>query len=104
MGDGTRDVSTMLEISNPTGAAVAFKVKTTAPKSYCVRPNSGKLAPGARAAVQVILQQPFPAPGTKSKDKFLVRGVARPAASASPCPHQPPPSFLSFGERCKPSC
>ena len=29
-----------------------LKVKTTAPKQYCVRPNSGRIDPGANVEVQ----------------------------------------------------
>jgi len=52
-----------------------LQVKTTAPKEYCVRPNSGKLSPGASIDINVMLQPPMPKEGTKSKDKFLVQTV-----------------------------
>ena len=32
-------------LRNPSNKTVLFKVKTTAPKQYCVRPNSGVLEP-----------------------------------------------------------
>ncbi|WFD01149.1 phosphatidylinositol-binding protein scs2 [Malassezia yamatoensis] len=56
---------------------VAFKVKTTAPKQYCVRPNSGRIEPGERVEVQVLLQ-PFkeePPTNAKCRDKFLVQSA-----------------------------
>lgn len=28
-------------LKNPTGTKLAFKVKTTSPKKYCVKPNTG---------------------------------------------------------------
>ena len=34
-----------LKLTNPTDKNVCFKVKTTAPKRYCVRPNSGFVEP-----------------------------------------------------------
>ncbi|GFN79281.1 vesicle-associated membrane protein/synaptobrevin-binding protein [Plakobranchus ocellatus] len=34
-----------LNLTNPTDKRICFKVKTTAPKRYCVRPNSGILEP-----------------------------------------------------------
>jgi hypothetical protein len=37
--------SVTLSISNPTEKRIAFKIKTTAPKRYCVKPNSGVLDP-----------------------------------------------------------
>lgn len=32
-------------LKNPTEKPILFKIKTTAPKRYCVRPNSGLLEP-----------------------------------------------------------
>lgn len=34
-------VTSHLHLSNPSDKRVCFKVKTTAPRRYCVRPNSG---------------------------------------------------------------
>ncbi|KAI1331907.1 VAMP-associated protein [Xylariaceae sp. FL0255] len=74
----TVEVLENLKIRNPNTHPVAFKVKTTAPKQYCVRPNSGRVEPGKEVEVQVILQamKAEPAPGTKCRDKFLVQSVA----------------------------
>ncbi|KAI1269994.1 VAMP-associated protein [Xylariaceae sp. FL1019] len=74
----TVEVLENLRIRNPNPHPVAFKVKTTAPKQYCVRPNSGRVEPGKEVEVQVILQamKAEPAPGTKCRDKFLVQSVA----------------------------
>ena len=38
-------VTSELKLKNPTNNTVIFKVKTTAPKQYCVRPNSGVIDP-----------------------------------------------------------
>ena len=38
-------VTADLKLTNPSDKKVCFKVKTTAPKRYCVRPNSGVLDP-----------------------------------------------------------
>ncbi|KAI9488844.1 PapD-like protein [Zychaea mexicana] len=73
----TRVVEEKLAIRNPNSGPVAFKVKTTAPKQYCVRPNSGIINPNATREVQVMLQ-PFktePEPDYRCKDKFLVQTV-----------------------------
>jgi hypothetical protein len=51
-------VSVTLRIRNTAAKRVAFKVKTTAPKRYCVKPNSGILDPEQSMSVSVILQ-PF---------------------------------------------
>lgn len=34
-----------MKLTNPSDKKVLFKIKTTAPKKYCVRPNSGVLEP-----------------------------------------------------------
>jgi hypothetical protein len=47
----TQEVSQILKIKNPNHTPVAFKVKTTAPKQYCVRPNSGRIEPGKEVEV-----------------------------------------------------
>ena len=59
---------------------IAFKVKTTAPKQYCVRPNSGKLLPGESCQIQVLLQgmKEDPPLDFKCKDKFLVQSLKIP--------------------------
>ncbi|KAJ3555373.1 hypothetical protein NPX13_g10366 [Xylaria arbuscula] len=74
----TVEVLENLKIRNPGTQPVAFKVKTTAPKQYCVRPNSGRVEPNREVEVQVILQamKQEPPAGTKCRDKFLVQSVA----------------------------
>ena len=44
-GPFTEVVTADLNLSNPSDKRVCFKVKTTAPKRYCVRPNSGIIEP-----------------------------------------------------------
>ena len=54
------------------------KIKTTAPKRYCVRPNSGLIEPKNSAKIAVMLQ-PQPAVDSqqinefKNKHKFMVQ-------------------------------
>ncbi|KAJ1326411.1 vesicle-associated membrane protein-associated protein A [Microdochium nivale] len=73
----TVEVKEALRIKNPNSHPIAFKVKTTAPKQYCVRPNSGRVEPGKEVEVAVILQamKHEPPPDTKCRDKFLVQSV-----------------------------
>ncbi|CAI4060516.1 phosphatidylinositol-binding protein SCS2 SKDI_05G2060 [Saccharomyces kudriavzevii IFO 1802] len=61
-------------ISNNSDQTIAFKVKTTAPKFYCVRPNAAVVAPGETIQVQVIFLglTEEPAADFKCRDKFLV--------------------------------
>jgi len=56
---------------------LTYKVKTTAPKRYSVRPNLGVIAPGDTAEVQVILnylKDPLP-PNQKCKDRFQIQSI-----------------------------
>lgn len=46
-GPFTDVVTTNLKLANPTDKNVCFKVKTTAPRRYCVRPNSGLIEGGS---------------------------------------------------------
>ncbi|KAK2045372.1 MSP domain-containing protein [Colletotrichum somersetense] len=73
----TVEVSQILRIKNPNQSPIAFKVKTTAPKQYCVRPNSGRVEPGQDVEVTVLLQamKQEPPLDTKCRDKFLVQSV-----------------------------
>jgi len=73
----TMEVSQTLKIKNPNHVPVAFKVKTTAPKQYCVRPNSGRIEPGKEVEVTVLLQamKQEPPLDAKCRDKFLVQSV-----------------------------
>ncbi|KAI1793244.1 PapD-like protein [Ganoderma leucocontextum] len=73
----TQSVKRTLQITNNNANSVAFKVKTTAPKLYCVRPNSGRVEPGETVEVAVMLQamkEDLPM-NTKCKDKFLIQST-----------------------------
>ncbi|KYK60600.1 PapD-like protein [Drechmeria coniospora] len=73
----TVEVSQILTIKNPTSSPLAFKVKTTAPKQYCVRPNAGRIEPGQDFDVTVLLQamKADPPADTRCRDKFLVQSA-----------------------------
>ncbi|KAG0212347.1 phosphatidylinositol-binding protein scs2 [Mortierella sp. GBA30] len=74
----TDAIKETLVIRNPTQLPIAFKVKTTAPRQYCVRPNSGRVEPGQELEVQVQMQamKEDPPADFKCKDKFLVQSIA----------------------------
>ncbi|KAJ3085659.1 phosphatidylinositol-binding protein scs2 [Quaeritorhiza haematococci] len=77
----TSVVKQTLHVTNyHSDAPIAFKVKTTAPKQYCVRPNSGRILPNETAEVQVQLQamREDPPLDFKCKDKFLVQSIRIP--------------------------
>jgi hypothetical protein len=73
----TQVVRRTLTVTNHNPQPIAFKVKTTAPKLYCVRPNSGVIEPGDSVDVQVLLQamREDPPLSHKCKDKFLVQSM-----------------------------
>ncbi|XP_068635802.1 vesicle-associated protein 1-3-like [Aristolochia californica] len=68
--------SCSLHLTNKTDQYVAFKVKTTNPKKYCVRPNTGIVLPGTTCDVTVTMQAQKEAPSDmQCKDKFLLQSV-----------------------------
>ncbi|KAF8116157.1 hypothetical protein N665_0020s0020 [Sinapis alba] len=70
----------VVQLTNTTHHFVAFKVKTTSPKKYCVRPNVGVVAPKSSCEFSVIMQAfKEPPPGMVCKDKFLIQSTAVPA-------------------------
>jgi len=74
-GDFTTKVcKATLNMTNPTDTALAFKVKTTAPKRYCVRPNSGKIAASESTSISIVLQ-PSATNDDLKKHKFMVQSV-----------------------------
>lgn len=73
-GPFTEVVTSHLKLSNPTDRRICFKVKTTAPKRYCVRPNNGIVEPKSSALIAVMLQ-PFDIENQtdRNKHKFMVQ-------------------------------
>uniref|UniRef100_A0A8C1A2Y2 Vesicle-associated membrane protein-associated protein A n=1 Tax=Cyprinus carpio carpio TaxID=630221 RepID=A0A8C1A2Y2_CYPCA len=80
-GPFTDVVTANLKLKNPSERKVCFKVKTTAPRRYCVRPNSGIIDPGAAVIISVMLQPFEYDPNEKSKHKFMVQTIFAPAAA-----------------------
>ncbi|XP_078365878.1 vesicle-associated membrane protein-associated protein B/C-like isoform X2 [Oculina patagonica] len=81
-GNFTTVVTASLKLTNPTEKKVCFKVKTTAPKRYCVRPNSGFVEPHGEVEVAVMLQPFEYDPKEKSKHKFMVQTMFAPEGEA----------------------
>ncbi|KAM6918428.1 vesicle-associated membrane protein-associated protein A-like [Xenentodon cancila] len=77
-GPFTDVVTTNLKLKNPSDRRVCFKVKTTAPRRYCVRPNSGVIEAGATVSISVMLQPFDYDPNEKSKHKFMVQTIFAP--------------------------
>lgn len=69
----TETSTNYITIENHTEDVKAFKIKTTAPKLYCVRPNAAIIEPGETVKVSVIFLGLSEEPQDyKCKDKFLV--------------------------------
>lgn len=72
-----KQISCSMRLTNRTDNHVAFKVKTTYPKKYCVRPNTGIVVPHSTCDVTVSMQaQKEAPPDMQSRDKFLLQSVA----------------------------
>ncbi|XP_022757018.1 vesicle-associated protein 1-2-like isoform X2 [Durio zibethinus] len=78
-----KQISCSLNLSNKTDNYVAFKVKTTNPKKFSVRPNTGVVLPRSTCNVIVTMQAQKEAPlDMQCKDKFLLQSVvASPGAT-----------------------
>jgi len=84
-GPFTDVVTSQLKLTNPSDKQVCFKVKTTAPKQYCVRPNSGLIPANGTVNVAIMLQ-PFdynPEDREKNKHKFMVQTAVVPEGETS---------------------
>lgn len=77
-GPFTTVVTTHLKLRNPTARKVCFKVKSTSPRRYCVRPNSGVVEPGCTVTVAAMLQPFSYDPSREAKHKFMVQTVFAP--------------------------
>ncbi|XVE57575.1 hypothetical protein DITRI_Ditri04bG0101000 [Diplodiscus trichospermus] len=68
-----------LKVVNNSEHHVAFKVKTTSPKKYFVRPNTGVVQPWDSCFIRVTLQaqREYP-PDMQCKDKFLLQSTIVP--------------------------
>ncbi|KAJ8457918.1 hypothetical protein OPV22_030844 [Ensete ventricosum] len=68
-----------VQLVNKSTDYVAYKVKTTSPKRYCVRPNTGIILPRSTCDFTVTMQAPKEAPpDMQLKDKFLVQSTVVP--------------------------
>ncbi|VDD87366.1 unnamed protein product, partial [Enterobius vermicularis] len=77
LGPFTEVVTCPLDLFNPSNRSVIFKVKTTVPKRYCVRPNSGIIKSNEKSSVSIMLQPSDTANAEeeKTKHKFMVQSM-----------------------------
>lgn len=69
--EGTDLVSTLELLNTDSTAQISFKLKTTSPEKFKVKPSTGCLKPGSKETVTVTLLPGFQLGGL-SKDKFLI--------------------------------
>ncbi|XVE65682.1 hypothetical protein DITRI_Ditri08aG0019300 [Diplodiscus trichospermus] len=75
--------SCLIQLTNKTDQYVAFKVKTTSPKKYCVGPNTDVVKPNSGFEFTVTLQaQRVAPPDLMCKDKFLIQSTVVPFGTA----------------------
>ncbi|KAF0927765.1 hypothetical protein E2562_036001 [Oryza meyeriana var. granulata] len=85
--------SCTVHLVNKSNEYVAFKVKTTSPKRYCVRPNTGVILPRSTCDFTVTMQaQRTAPPDMQLKDKFLVQTTVVPYGTSD---EELVPSFFS---------
>jgi len=77
-GPFTQAVSSYMKLKNPSDKKICFKIKTTAPKRYCVKPNSGVVDPNTEVSIAVSLQPFEYDPTEKNKHKFMVQAMFAP--------------------------
>lgn len=65
---------TKMLLANTSAEVVCFKIKTTAPKRYCVRPNTGVIEPYQSKEINIVLQ-----PGDiNQRHKFMIQSIVYP--------------------------
>ncbi|KAF4522258.1 hypothetical protein B566_EDAN011954 [Ephemera danica] len=74
------DLNGSLTLTNISNRNVSFKIKTTSPEKFRVRPSTGILAPQATSTINVLLQPGYQT-SALARDKFLVMAVVADAAT-----------------------
>jgi hypothetical protein len=71
------DLAGKIQIQNISTKIVGYKIKTTSPEKYRVRPSTGSLSPGLAATVEIHVSggQATTVPSSLVRDKFLITAV-----------------------------
>ncbi|KAI4980863.1 hypothetical protein ZWY2020_021348 [Hordeum vulgare] len=87
-----------LKVVNNSEHHVAFKVKTTSPRKYFVRPNASVVQPWDSCTITITLQaqKEYP-PDMQSKDKFLIQSTR--VAASTDMDEIPPDTFNKDGDK-----
>eukprot|EP00731_Ephydatia_muelleri_P036909 Em0352g4a len=79
-GPVSRELTSYVRIKNLSQRDVVFKVKTTAPRDYCVRPNGGHL-PAGRDVTLAVITVPANLPASevdRLRHRFLIQYMLAP--------------------------
>lgn len=72
------ELSARIQIQNISNKAVGYKIKTTSPEKYRVRPSTGSLAPTSQATIEIQVSGGQGAglnPASLVRDKFLITAI-----------------------------
>lgn len=69
------DLTGRVALTNTSGKPLGYKIKTTSPEKYRVRPSTGCLGPGAAVTVEIHVSGQARDTATLGRDKFLVTAV-----------------------------
>nr|CAD7458065.1 unnamed protein product [Timema tahoe] len=73
VNDGS-ELTGSVSLTNTSEKLISYKIKTTSPEKFRVRPSMGTLSPGASISINVVLQPGYQVPGL-SRDKFLIMNL-----------------------------
>lgn len=76
------EISGQFTLTNMDESAISFKIRTTSPEKFRVRPSSGALSSGASQTIMIVVQPGFQL-RTVTKDRFLVLSVQIPKTDLS---------------------
>ncbi|CAJ0578733.1 unnamed protein product, partial [Mesorhabditis spiculigera] len=71
--DGDTDFVDLVAIRNTGNSSVMFKIKTTSPEKFRVRPSTGLIGPGVTESIRVYLQNEYRL--SAGREKFLLLGL-----------------------------
>ncbi|CAH8609028.1 unnamed protein product [Heterobilharzia americana] len=71
-------ITSHIKLTNPLDQAVGFKIKTTVPKCYCVKPSNGYIEPHQAIDVAVMLQPFSYNAAEKFNHKFMIQSIIVP--------------------------
>ena len=71
------EFSAKIQIQNISSQPVGYKIKTTSPEKYRVKPSTGTLAPNSSATVEIHVSagQGALTPASLVRDKFLITAI-----------------------------